>query len=140
MTENAGYPYTLTRSLDVPVAAVWKAWTDPEQYTVWAHAVPGSVQMDVRPGGKWTAVMSTPGGDFPLAGSFLEVKENERLVLAMGAPDEPHPAVMTADFTAQGEQSTLVVSQTCASEEERDMTQQGSTMLLDGLTAFLHKS
>lgn len=86
MTDIDGYPYTLTRTFDVPADVVWEAWTTPDQYAEWANAVPGSVEMDVRPGGVWKAVMVTPEGDFPLTGSYLEVEVNERLVTGMDIP------------------------------------------------------
>ncbi|MGW0228625.1 SRPBCC family protein [Actinopolymorpha singaporensis] len=139
MTEN-GYTYNHTRTLDAPVARVWEAWTTPEQYAQWANAVPGSVEMDVRPGGRWKATMVTPGGEFPLAGSYLEVAENRRLVLGMEVPGRPDPVVMSADFNDRGERSEITVSQTCDTPEDRDATEQGSTILVDGLSRFVANS
>ncbi|MET9023469.1 SRPBCC domain-containing protein [Actinopolymorpha sp. NPDC004070] len=139
MAEN-GYTYTLTRTLDAPVAKVWEAWTNPEQYAQWANAVPGSVEMHVRPGGTWKATMVTPGGEFPLGGTYLEVADKRRLVLGMNVPGRPEPVAMSADFTDLGERSEITVSQTSDTKEERDMAEQGSTMLLDGLSKFVANS
>ncbi|MDI3096428.1 SRPBCC domain-containing protein [Streptomyces sp. AN-3] len=134
-----GYSYTLTRTLDAPVARVWRAWTAPDQYAQWAHAVPGSVELDVRPGGAWKATMQTPdGAQFPLTGSYVEVAEHSRLVLGMDVPGRPDPALMTMELTEQGPRNTVIVlTQTCDTQEERDMAEQGSGMLLDGLEGFL---
>lgn len=88
-TAAEGFAYTLERTLEAPVAAVWTAWTTAESYAQWAYAVPGSVEMDVRPGGTWKATVVTPdGGQFPLTGSYAEVDENRRLVVGMDVPGE----------------------------------------------------
>ncbi|MFG1807424.1 SRPBCC domain-containing protein [Streptomyces sp. NPDC049040] len=133
------FPYTLTRTLDAPAAKVWRAWTTAEQYAQWAYAAPGSVEMDVRPGGAWKATMVTPdGGQFPLTGSYLEVDENRLLVVGMDVPGKPEPSVMTMELDEQdGHSARIVLRQTCDTAEERDMAEQGSTMLLDSLGAFL---
>ncbi|MFC9916580.1 SRPBCC domain-containing protein [Streptomyces sp. NPDC127197] len=133
------FSYTLTRTLEAPAAKVWRAWTTAEQYARWAGAVADSVEMDVRPGGAWKATMVTPdGAQFPLTGSYLEVAENSRLVIGMDVPGKPAPAVMTLELTEQdGQRTQIVLSQTCDTTDERDMAEQGSTMLLDSLSAFL---
>lgn len=138
-TAADGFSYTLTRTLDASASAVWRAWTTPGQYARWAGAVEGSVEMDVRPGGAWKATMVTPdGGRFPLTGSYLETAENRRLVIGMDFPGKPEPATMTMELHRQDDDRTrIVLRQTCDTAEERDMAEQGSTMLLDSLGAFL---
>ncbi|MFJ9714427.1 SRPBCC domain-containing protein [Streptomyces sp. NPDC101213] len=129
----------MTRTLDAPVEQVWRAWTPPERYARWAGAVAGSVEMDVRPGGAWKATMLTPdGGRFPLTGSYLELTENRRLLVGMDVPGRPEPATMAVDLDEQdGRRTRIVLHQSCDTAAERDMAEQGSTMLLDGLGAFL---
>ncbi|EPD60947.1 MULTISPECIES: SRPBCC family protein [Streptomyces] len=138
-TPADGFSYELTRTLDAPAAKVWQAWTTPEQYAQWAYAAEGSVEMDVRPGGAWKATMVTPdGGQFPLTGSYLQVAEPRLLVVGMDVPGKAEPAAMTVELDEDDKQHTrIVVHQTCDTAEERDMSEQGSTMLLDSLTAFL---
>ncbi|MEE1664332.1 SRPBCC domain-containing protein [Streptomyces sp. WAC07094] len=138
-TTADGHSYTLTRTLDAPAAKVWQAWTTPDQYAQWAYAAPGSVEMDVRPGGTWKATVVTPdGGEYPLTGSYLEVAENRLLVIGMDAPGKPAPQTMTVELDQQDDRHTqIVLRQTCDTAEERDMAEQGSTMLLDGLRGFL---
>jgi uncharacterized protein YndB with AHSA1/START domain len=82
-------------------------------------------------------MMTPDGGQFPLTGSYVEVVTNERLVVGMDVPGQSEQALMALDLEADGEKSRITVSQSCATAEERDMSEQGSTMLLDGLTAFL---
>ncbi|MFH9815954.1 SRPBCC domain-containing protein [Streptomyces sp. NPDC017230] len=138
-TAANGFSYTLTRTLDASAARVWQAWTTPDEYAQWAHAAPGSVELDVRPGGAWKATMLTPdGAEFPLTGTYQQVTENRHLTLGMGIPGRPDPTTMTMELTEEGPRNTVItLRQTCDTAEERDMAEQGSGMLLDGLTAFL---
>ncbi|MFF7216310.1 SRPBCC domain-containing protein [Streptomyces sp. NPDC008238] len=138
-TTGEGFSYTLERTLEAPVSAVWSAWTTAEEYQQWSYAAPGSVEMDARPGGAWKATMVTPdGGEFPLTGSYVEVEENRRLVYGMDVHGRSEPVLMTVELAGQGDGGTrIVVSQTCDTADERDLAEQGTTMLLDSLTAFL---
>ena len=58
---------TITRTIAAPPERVFAAWTRPEDFSVWfggdAVDVPTeSVEMDVRVGDRWTAVMQVPDG------------------------------------------------------------------------------
>jgi uncharacterized protein YndB with AHSA1/START domain len=133
---STGFDYTLTRVLDAPVDQVWDAWTNPERYGQWAGAE--EVALDVRPGGAWSAVMVVPGGArIPLTGSYTEVVPNKRLVMGMDVPGHDEPSLMALDLTAEGDGTRVTISQTLATAEERDQSEQGSTMLLDSLTQHL---
>jgi len=131
------YDYTLTRVLDAPVENVWAAWTQPEHYAQWSGAVLPTISLDVRPGGAWRATMATPdGSEFPLTGTYGEVVENERLQVIMDLPGGAS-TVMAVDLTAEEGKTRIVLSQECATAEARDMSEQGSGMLLDGLSAYV---
>ena len=75
----------LTRIIDAPRAKVFKAWTDPELLKQWFAPLPYTTpvaELDVRPGGANRIVMRSPdGSDLPNRGVYLEVVENERLVI-----------------------------------------------------------
>jgi len=89
------------RRVDVPPALVWRAWTTPEQIKKWFTPAPWKTigcEIDLRPGGRFHTVMLSPEGqEFPNAGCYLEVVENERLVwtnaLAPGFRPSPAPVV-----------------------------------------------
>ncbi len=133
-----GCSCTLTRTLDAPVATVHRAWTTPDAYARRAYAAPGSVEMDVRPGGAWKATMVTPDGtEVPLTGSCLGVHENRLLVVGVDVPRRAEPSVMAVELDEDGPATRIELRQTCDTAEERDMAEQGSTMLLDSLTRFL---
>ncbi|MFD3523141.1 SRPBCC domain-containing protein [Streptomyces sp. NPDC058653] len=133
---TTGFDYTLTRTLEAPVEQVWAAWTRADQYGQWASAE--DVVLDVRPGGGWSSVMVIPGGTrVPLSGRYTEVVENKRLVIGMNVPDREELVLMTLDLAPEGDRTRITLSQTFDTVENRDQSEFGSNMLLDGLTAFL---
>ena len=74
----------LTRLIDAPPAALWRAWTEPELMKQWFTPRPYTtpeVDIDVRPGGSSRIVMRSPEGqDMTMRGVYLEVVPQRRLV------------------------------------------------------------
>jgi uncharacterized protein YndB with AHSA1/START domain len=74
----------LTRLIDAPPEALFRAWTDPELLKQWFAPLPYTThfaELDVRPGGSNTITMRGPDGvDLPNRGVYLEVVPNARLV------------------------------------------------------------
>ncbi|MBV9117593.1 MAG: SRPBCC family protein [Acetobacteraceae bacterium] len=74
----------LTRLIDAPRAAVFRAWTDPDLLKRWFAPRPYTTpvaELDVRPGGASLVVMRSPDGrEMSNRGVYLDVVENERLV------------------------------------------------------------
>jgi uncharacterized protein YndB with AHSA1/START domain len=132
--------YSLTAETDASVAAVWAAWTEDAPYEAWSYSKPGSVSMDPKPDGRYTATVVTPDGqEFPITGRYIEVVENELLVMGMDTPGGEE--VMRLDLVDLGEGRTrLTISQTCATKAEHDMAKEGSQMLLDSCLAYLAKA
>lgn len=127
----SAYEYTVSRVVDAPVEKVWAAWTEVDHYEIWFHAVPGSVELDVRPGGAWKATLNAPdGSQHPMTGTYREIVENRRLVTAMDVPGG-EPAVMDMELADLGGGRTeITVHQVCGTQEEHDMAKQGSEVLL----------
>lgn len=75
---------TLERTIDAPLAAVWRCWTEPELLKQWFCPKPwyvSEVRMDMRPGGEFLTVMNGPDGEqFANPGVFLAVEPHRRLV------------------------------------------------------------
>ncbi|GAB3658664.1 SRPBCC family protein [Glycomyces tarimensis] len=137
MTTSTAYRYSLTADIDAPVAKVWQVWTEDRHYEAWSYSVPGSVSLDVRPGGRWQAtVAGSDGQGFPLTGTYIDVVEHERLDMGMDAPGGQEIMALALTDLGQG-RTRLEVSQTCDTREGRDQAKEGSRMLLDSCAAYL---
>ncbi|MFE1598603.1 SRPBCC family protein [Methylobacterium sp. ID0610] len=75
----------LTRLIPAPRAALYRAWTDPDLLRRWFAPDPYTIaraELDPRPGGGNLVVIRAPDGtEHPHHGVYLEVVENERLVV-----------------------------------------------------------
>ena len=98
----------LERTVDVPPALIWRAWTTPELLKKWFTPVPWQTidcEIDLRPGGMFRTVMRSPEGqEFPSAGCYLEVVENQKLVWTNAwapgyRPVKPTAALPCDEFT-----------------------------------------
>ena len=92
-----GLDLVLTRTVDLPRALLWKAWTIPEHIKQWFAPKPWittECEIDLRPGGLFRTVMRSPEGkDYPNVGCILEVVENQRLVWTDALGPGYRPAV-----------------------------------------------
>lgn len=86
------------RDIDLPLADVWRAWTEPEVLKEWFCPRPWKVvecEIDLRPGGIFRTVMQSPEGqNMPAsAGAYLAVHPEQRLVWtnALGPGFRPNP-------------------------------------------------
>ena len=74
----------IERIFDAPRELVWRAWTDPEWFMRWwgpAMFTSPTVQMDLRPGGRFVWVMRDPeGNDYYTVGEYREIDPPNRLV------------------------------------------------------------
>ena len=74
----------ISRVLNAPRAALWRAWTDPELLRQWWCPQPWTTEVrafDLRPGGAFHTFMQGPdGGSSDNPGSFLEIVPKQRLV------------------------------------------------------------
>lgn len=83
--EAAGHELVLERVMDVSRDKLYRCWTETELLKQWFCPKPWIVSyaaFDVRPGGASLVVMKSPDGEeFANPGVFLDVVENERLVM-----------------------------------------------------------
>lgn len=102
---NPQLDLTFERIVDVPAELIWRAWTAPEHLMPWFCPLPWKTvacEIDLQPGGLFSTVMRSPEGqEFPNAGCYLEVKENEKLVWtnALLPGFRPAPSSVTNDST-----------------------------------------
>lgn len=76
------------RFVDVPRELLWRGWTTPKYLMQWFTPAPWKTvacEIDLRPGGRFSATMRSPEGqEYPNQGCYLEVIEQERLVWTNG--------------------------------------------------------
>lgn len=85
----------IERTIEAPVALVWRMWTEPEHFAAWygpSGATIPVARMDVRVGGTRLVCMhaETPNGTMQIwfTGEYREVVENKRLVYTESMSDE----------------------------------------------------
>lgn len=127
-----GEGIAITRVFDAPRETVWREWTTAEPFADWyggtaAEIAPDSVEMDVRPGGRWKATMfaGPQRREIRWEGEYLEVDEPERLVFAV--TDRPG--------TESHEVVTVVLVELGDGRTEMRMTQTGGGLPPDGYEA-----
>lgn len=83
-TQKDARELVITRLIDAPRAAIWRAWTEPELLKQWNCPKPWTIveaAVDLRVGGGSRMVMKSPEGEeFPNAGVYLEVIPERKLV------------------------------------------------------------
>jgi uncharacterized protein YndB with AHSA1/START domain len=110
MAERAGF--SVTRVFDAPRERVWREWTEPEPFADWFGGpqceVPlDSVEMDVRPGGRFRLTMLIGSREVDWKGEYLEVVEPERLVFTISdQPGDDRYELVTVVLTDLGDGRT----------------------------------
>ena len=132
---------TLKRRFKAPPAKVFAAWTEPEKIKRWfgpAGAVCTHAEFDLRVGGKFTIVATSPGGETQrVLGVMREVVPDAKLVYTWAwsqlAPERE--SLVTVEFKPEGD-GTLLMLLTHAQffdEDARDRHQHGWSAALDKL-------
>jgi uncharacterized protein YndB with AHSA1/START domain len=134
----------IRRVYKAPVAAVYAAWTDPQQMKHWMGPSDdfgeSEVTMDVRVGGRYRIVMRSPDGEVHrVGGVFREVVPNKKLVYTWAWESTPErESLVTLEFKPSGQGTELVlVHQRFADSQARDKHQEGWNGCLDRLGRFL---
>ena len=142
------YSLTVSRDIAAPRQLVWDAWTKPEHTDKWGpvgFTVAQKNDAEVKPGGRWRAVLKPTGQGRELwqGGVYREVKEPERLVFTFAWDDEEkrpgHEMLITLTFEELAKDRTrLTLRQDfLPSLAERDGHAGGWGEALDALTAHL---
>jgi uncharacterized protein YndB with AHSA1/START domain len=83
-------PITVETLVRAPIAAVWKAWTTPEDIVQWNSASPDwhttRASVDLRVGGAFSSRMEAKDGSmgFDFEGEYTEVVEHQLLAATFG--------------------------------------------------------
>ena len=122
--------FRIERSFDASPEEVFDAWTNPEVLQRWwtiqaSHSSP-RCEVDLRVGGRYVLRMRDDDGELHIVGGeYREVDRPRRLVYTWrweggGGPHPGHVSVVTVEFRAEGETTTVVLEHTgLASEESR---------------------
>ncbi len=94
----------ISRLLNVPRGAVWRAWADPDRLKEWWCPKPWSTEVrafELRPGGAFHTFMQGPdGGSSDNPGSFVEIIPQARIVFTSLLTAGWRPATPWMAFTA----------------------------------------
>ncbi len=131
--ESGGFVLELRCVLSAPRERVFALLTEPAELPAWwgphGFAIP-SVEVDLRPGGRYRFVMQPPAGDaFHLSGEFLEVDPPQRLAYTF-TWEEPTPddretvVVLTLRDSGTGTEVTLTQGE-FATEERLELHRAG---------------
>lgn len=94
---------TIARTLDAPVGAIWRAWTEPDLLSEWFVPKPWRVRLDgfePVPGGAFCCTMLGPEGqEMANPGVFLHVEPKRRLVFTSALGPGWHPLATDLPIT-----------------------------------------
>jgi uncharacterized protein YndB with AHSA1/START domain len=106
---NTSNDLVISRVLQAPRAAIWRAWTEPALLKEWWCPKPWTTEVkafDLRPGGAFHTFMQGPdGGSSDNPGCFLEIVPQQRLVFTTVLGAGWRPAVAWLPMTATFELS-----------------------------------
>lgn len=140
---DAGPELVITRLLDAPRSLVFKAWTEPEHLVRWLGPkdfTASAVRIDLRPGGAWSAVITSPEGkSYGMAGAYQEVAPPERLVFTFAWDEDNAERMLIAlTFREHDGRTEMTFRQTgFRSVESRDSHRDGWNECFDKLPAAL---
>jgi uncharacterized protein YndB with AHSA1/START domain len=106
----------IRRVFDVPVAAVYAAWTQPEEIAHWMGPSddygPAQATVDLRVGGRYRIVMAAPGGEtHRVGGVFREVVPGRRLVYTWAWESTPErESEVTVEFRPSPDGCEIVLT------------------------------
>ena len=129
-----------------PVAAVYAAWSDPEQIKHWMGPSDdfgeAEVTIDVRVGGRYRYIMHAPDGEVHrVGGVFREIVPDRKLVYTWAWESTPErESLVTVEFKPSGQGTELIVThRRFADGQARDHHRQGWNGCLDRLGRYLSR-
>ena len=134
----------IRRVYKAPVAAVYAAWTHPEEMKHWMGPSDAfgeaEVTMDVRVGGRYRIVMHSPDGEtHRVGGVYREVVPNSKLVYTWAWESTPErESLVTLEFVPSSAGTELVLThQRFADLQARDKHNEGWIGCLNRLERHL---
>lgn len=134
---------SIVRRIKAPPAKVWPAITQPELMMQWWGPDAGptlSVEVDVRPGGRFSVVFRLLNGDeHNPTGIYREVVPEKKLVFTWDLPGSPEPQSLVTFRLKPVEDGTelTLTHEHLPNEAARTSHEQGWNGLFDKLPVFL---
>jgi uncharacterized protein YndB with AHSA1/START domain len=134
----------VSRLIDAPVNAVFRAWTDPKQMVQWMgpdNVTCERVELDVRPGGAYVIEMKAPQGEHTATGVYKEVIPNKKLVFTWEWKDGTvKNSQITVTFAGQGTGTLVtILHEMLPTQDSADQHAKGWTGCLNGLSEYCNK-
>ncbi|HWB43200.1 MAG TPA: SRPBCC domain-containing protein, partial [Gemmatimonadales bacterium] len=105
----------LSRVLEAPRAAVFRAWTRPDELRRWmapGDLVVSVVEVDLRPGGRYRFHLREPDGtEHRVVGVYAEIEAPRRLVFSWSLESHPVPVDtrVTVEFRDLGDRTEIAL-------------------------------
>jgi uncharacterized protein YndB with AHSA1/START domain len=136
----SGNRLQLTRVFKAPRQLVFSYWARADKLQQWSgckETTKCEVQMDFRPGGRFTQKMNIAGvGEYTFSGIYDEIVEPERIVYH--ADLGPAMAKVVVEFIEQGDKTKVVLTQDGLPDENLcKIVSQGTSEGLDKLERML---
>jgi len=150
-TTTPAHDLVISRLLQAPRAALWRAWSEPELLKQWWCPKPWTTEVrafDFRPGGDFHTFMQGPdGGTSDNPGCFLDIVPQSRIVSTSmltggwrpATPWMPMTAIITLADEDGGTRYTAKAMHTDADNRDRHETMGfyvGWNLCIDQLDAF----
>ena len=137
---------TMARTFNAPRQLVWDAWTQAEHLVNWWGPKGMNTKVEKLDFSSWKYTMMMPdGNEFVTEGTFIEIKEPEKLVTSADFKPMTVDVVLTVLFEDLGEQTKMTFSVAHKTEEYRQQQEEmgfrngwGSTF--DRLEEYLNES
>ena len=134
----------IRRSFDADIETLWAALTTPEAIMHWmggGHAVPKSVDCDLRVGGTYTFDMTGPDGErHCVSGEYLELDPPRRAVFSWAwytTPDRVSRVTFALAPEGEGRTRLTLTHERLFDEKARDGHTRGWTASLEKLAEFI---
>jgi len=143
---KAGEELSITRVFAAPASLVFRMWEDKAHKQRWwgpATFTCTALEQDFRPGGNWSASMTSPEhGSYSMRGVFREIERDRRIVFTFAWDKEPgeplEDTLVTVTFSEEGGTTIQHFHQApFATVAERDSHHGGWSEVFDREDAYI---